>query len=81
MSELKTCSRYRSTTTYDYFSKNRKDEWFKLCNNCRRNASDGHGKGVERILDYPQDIEHLLTHEHWYAPKSWVGKLIQHLKK
>ena len=33
--ELKQCSRCHSTCTLEHYEKNRKGEWFKLCNNCR----------------------------------------------
>ena len=33
--ELRKCSRCHSTCTLDHYEKNRKGEWFKLCNNCR----------------------------------------------
>ena len=33
--ELKQCSRCHSTVTLEHYEKNRKGEWFKLCNNCR----------------------------------------------
>ena len=39
--ELKQCSRCHSTVTLEHYEKNRKGEWFKLCNNCRhRNAKE-----------------------------------------
>ena len=34
--ELKQCSRCHSTCTLEHFEKNRKNEWFKTCNNCRK---------------------------------------------
>ena len=33
--ELKQCSRCHSTCTLEHYEKNRKGEWFKLCNSCR----------------------------------------------
>ena len=33
--ELRKCSRCHSTCTLEHYEKNRKGEWFKLCNNCR----------------------------------------------
>ena len=33
--ELKQCSRCHSKCSLEHFEKNRKGEWFKLCNNCR----------------------------------------------
>ena len=33
--ELKQCSRCHSICTFEHYEKNRKGEWFKLCNNCR----------------------------------------------
>ena len=38
--ELRKCSRCHSTCTLDHYEKNRKGEWFKLCNNCRRKRRD-----------------------------------------
>ena len=34
--ELRQCSKCHSTCTLEHFEKNRKGEWFKLCNNCRK---------------------------------------------
>ena len=34
--ELKQCSRCHSTITLDHFETNRKGEFFKTCNNCRK---------------------------------------------
>ena len=33
--ELKQCSKCHFTCTLEHYEKNRKGEWFKLCNNCR----------------------------------------------
>ena len=39
--ELKQCFRCHSNCTLEHYEKNRKGEWFKLCNNCRnRNKKD-----------------------------------------
>ena len=34
---LRKCSRCKSTKLHTYFSKNRKGDYFKCCDNCRRN--------------------------------------------
>ena len=34
-SNLKTCSRCHSTMLLEFYDKNRKGEYYKLCNNCR----------------------------------------------
>ena len=34
--ELKQCSRCHSKCILEHFEKNRKGEWFKTCNNCRK---------------------------------------------
>ena len=39
--ELKQCSRCHSTCALEHFEKNRKGEWFKLCNNCRSSKREG----------------------------------------
>ena len=39
-SNLKTCSRCHSTMLLEFYDKNRKGEYFKLCNNCRRKKKD-----------------------------------------
>ena len=37
---LRKCSRCRSTILHKYFSKNRKGEYFKCCDNCKRKKKD-----------------------------------------
>ena len=53
--ELKQCSRCHSTCALEHFEKNRKGEWFKTCNNCRkRNGKDNktyYNNHKEELLD------------------------------
>ena len=37
---LRKCSRCKSTMLPEYFSKNRKGDYFKCCDNCKRNKKD-----------------------------------------
>ena len=37
---LRKCSRCKSTILHKYFSKNRKGEYFKCCDNCKRKKKD-----------------------------------------
>ena len=52
--DLKTCSRCRCTLMLsEYFEKNRKGEYYKLCNGCRgrgRTNNDNLGKSITVII-------------------------------
>ena len=49
--EIKQCSRCHSICTLEHFEKNRKCEWFKLCNNCRaRKIPDNDTKHAFKII-------------------------------
>ena len=52
MSELKRCSGCKSTILLEtYFSKNRKGEWFKMCDNCREKTKEKQKKLREKNKD------------------------------
>ena len=49
--ELRKCSRCHSSCTLEHYEKNRQDEWFKLCNNCRGKNKRYYENNTETILD------------------------------
>ena len=40
MAELRKCSRCKSLITLEHYSLNRKDEYFKCCDNCRKKSAE-----------------------------------------
>ena len=86
--ELKQCSRCHSSVTLEHYEKNRKGEWFKLCNNCRskkrienqeyRESKGEENREKERAYakqyrkNNPDKIEEYQTH--------WIDKKIDKYK-
>ena len=54
-SELKQCSRCHSTCSLAHFDKNRKGEWFKTCNNCRRFNRDAFNTYREQHIEQERE--------------------------
>ena len=50
--ELKQCSRCHSNCTLENYDKNRKGEWFKLCNNCRGKGQGWRDNNKDKIQQY-----------------------------
>ena len=61
MAELRKCSRCTSTIEIKYFSVNRKGEYYKCCDNCRKKRNDAqqqpHRKEYEKQY-YENNKEH-----------------------
>ena len=51
-SNLRTCSRCHSTMLLEFYDKNRKGEYFKLCNNCRHKKKEYREENKEEISEY-----------------------------
>ena len=81
--ELKQCSRCHSTCTIEHYEKNRKGEWFKLCNNCRsKKRAQNHLSNTEnemeelfkQLPDFP-DVEcNAKGDVRWYRSKKLMTK-------
>ena len=64
--ELKQCSRCHSNCTLEHYEKNRKGEWFKLCNNCRgkgKDYKDGHKNEIKDNRQQYRETKHYFIHE------------------
>ena len=82
--QLRQCSRCHSTCTLEHYEKNRKGEWFKLCNNCRGKSRDYIGeyrdlKGEgsrQKARDYAvqyrkHNIEQIIEYnKHWISQQT-----------
>ena len=66
--ELKQCSRCHSTCTLEHYEKNRKGEWFKLCNSCRtkRRIHDATYRETHReeMNQYQQEYKRTYREKH-----------------
>ena len=72
--ELKQCSRCHSYCTLEHYEKNRKGEWFKLCNNCR-----GIGRQIKNEYDATHKEENKLKLKEYYEANKEI--LIQKQKE
>ena len=75
---LKTCSKCRSTILLEYFSKNRKGDYCKCCDNCKRNkkikeVKEGGGAKVD-IIPQRDDID-----KYTFAPHEVYLKILNHI--
>ena len=69
--ELKQCSRCHSTVTLEHYEKNRKGEWFKLCNNCRgkgKDYKDSHKEEIQDNRNQYRETKHYFIHEIFECP-------------
>ena len=75
--ELRKCSRCHSTCTLEHYEKNRKGEWFKLCNNCRGKSRDYIGE--YRELKGEDNREKAREYAIQYRKKN-IEKIIEYNK-
>ena len=68
--ELRQCSKCHSTCTLEHFEKNRKGEWFKLCNNCRKCKRE-----------YDQDNRDEILYKKWKYRENNKDKIQQSQKE
>ena len=65
------CSRCKSTLLSEYFSKNRKGDYFKCCDNCKHNKKD-----KQVTLTEKRDEENINK-----ARTEWIHSIIDNSKK
>ena len=66
--ELKQCSRCHSRVTLEHYEKNRKGEWFKLCNNFWL----GFKRGMTFVRNYKRMIDYHLSKPKVIDPRSKI---------